>query len=82
MSNVATLKDISGLVLFVGLTCGIVGFVHAQASAGGAAGGGALAEPLAQLRQGKRVRVSVLGKLVRGVKVVACRVACQIRWRR
>ena len=39
MNNVSTLKDMARLILLAGLTCGIVGFVHAQAGAGGAAGG-------------------------------------------
>ena len=39
MNNVSTLKDTTRLILLAGLMCGIVGFVHAQAGAGGAAGG-------------------------------------------
>ena len=56
MANIATLKDMTRMMLLAGLMCGVVGFVHAQASAGaggapsaagagvasgGAAGGGA-----------------------------------------
>ena len=34
MANIATLKDMTRMMLLAGLTCGVVGFVHTQASAG------------------------------------------------
>lgn len=34
MVNIATLKDMTRMMLLAGLMCGVVGFVHAQASAG------------------------------------------------